>query len=135
MRAISASGRIQKLVAAIKSADLIVALGGRLGDIPSQGYRLFDIPAPKMLIHVHPGVEELGRVYRPHLAINATPTRSARRSAHWRTPKHIAWRSFTEALHRDYLAWTESAIRSPEASILAPIMVWLREALPIDMNL
>jgi acetolactate synthase I/II/III large subunit len=121
-----------KLVAAIKSADLIVALGGRLGDIPSQGYRLFDIPAPKMLIHVHPGVEELGRVYRPHLAINATPTRFCAALGALATPKHIAWRSFTEALHRDYLAWTDVATPQPGSVNLGAIMVWLREALPID---
>ncbi|QAY95745.1 thiamine pyrophosphate-binding protein [Methylovirgula ligni] len=121
-----------KLVAAIKSADLIVALGGRLGDIPSQGYRLFDIPAPKMLVHVHPGVEELGRVYRPHLAINATPTRFCAALGALATPKHIAWRSLTETLHRDYLAWTDVATPQPGSVNLGAIMVWLREALPID---
>ena len=86
-----------KLVAAIKSADLIVALGGRLGDIPSQGYTLFDIPAGQNLIHVHPGAEELGRVYRPQLAINATPARFSAALAKLATPKQIAWKQ----LHRD----------------------------------
>ena len=63
-----------KLLARIKAADLVVLVGGRLGEMPSQGYTLFDIPTPQMtFVHVHPGVEELGRVYRPHLAINATP--------------------------------------------------------------
>src|SRR5262249_17758825 len=59
-----------KLIARVKSADLVVLLGGRLGELPSQGYTLFDIPGPQTkLVHVHPGAEELGRVYRPHLAI------------------------------------------------------------------
>ncbi|MGP8232107.1 MAG: thiamine pyrophosphate-binding protein [Methylovirgula sp.] len=119
-----------KLVTAVKSADLVVALGGRLGDIPSQGYRLFDIPAPKMLIHVHPGVEELGRVYRPYLAINATPARFCAELTTLSTPKQVAWRGFTEALHRDYLAWTDVATPQPGGVNLGAIMVWLREALP-----
>ena len=64
-----------KLLARIKAADLVIVLGGRLGELPSQGYTLFDIPRPQTtFVHVHPGAEELGRVYSPHLAINATPT-------------------------------------------------------------
>ena len=64
-----------KLLARIKAADLVVLVGGRMGEMPSQGYTLFDIPRPQMtFVHVHPGAEELGRVYRAHLPINATPT-------------------------------------------------------------
>ena len=44
--------------------------------MPSQSYTLLDIPGPKQtLVHVHPGVEELGRVYHPPLAIQAAPDR------------------------------------------------------------
>src|SRR5208282_2968588 len=64
-----------KLIERIKAADLVILLGGRLGELPSQGYTLFDIPRPQVpFVHVHPGAEELGRVYSPHLAIHATPT-------------------------------------------------------------
>ncbi len=119
-----------KLVAAIKSADLIVALGGRLGDIPSQGYTLFDIPAGQNLIHVHPGAEELGRVYRPQLAINATPARFSAALAKLATPKQVAWRGFTETLHQNYRAWTDVATPQPGGVNLGAIMVWLRETLP-----
>ena len=52
-----------KLVARIKDADLVLLVGGRLGELASQGYTLFDIPGPQTkLVHVHPGAEELGRV-------------------------------------------------------------------------
>ena len=64
-----------KLVERIKSADLVVLIGGRMGELPSQSYTLFNIPRPQMtFVHVHPGAEELGRVYSPHLPIHATPT-------------------------------------------------------------
>src|SRR5262249_58999647 len=64
-----------KLLARVKNADLVLLIGGRLGEMPSQGYTLFDIPGPKQtLVHVHPGAEELGRVYSPALAIHATPS-------------------------------------------------------------
>ena len=64
-----------KWLARIKAADLVLMIGTRLSEMPSQSYTLFDIPVPQMkLVHVHPGAEELGRVYRPHLAIHAAPS-------------------------------------------------------------
>src|SRR6202040_330452 len=57
-----------KLLARFKDADLVLLIGGRMGEIPSQAYALMDIPGPRTrLVHVHPGAEELGRLYRPHL--------------------------------------------------------------------
>src|SRR3712207_6453872 len=52
-----------KLLARIKDADLVLMVGGRMSEIPSQAYTLFEIPAPRqMLVHVHPDAGELGRV-------------------------------------------------------------------------
>src|SRR5436190_14743855 len=49
-----------KLVARIKAADLIVLIGGRLPERPSQSYTLLDIPAPRQtFVHVYPDVGEL----------------------------------------------------------------------------
>ena len=54
-------------------ADLIVLLGARMGEMASSGYKLLQIPCPtQKLIHIYPGSDELGRVYRPDLAINAS---------------------------------------------------------------
>lgn len=58
----------------IDEADLLVFLGCRFSEVPSQGFELLSIPKPKQrLVHIHPGAEELGRIYAPDLAINATP--------------------------------------------------------------
>jgi acetolactate synthase-1/2/3 large subunit len=47
-----------KLLARVKGADLILLVGGRLGEMPSQAYTLLDIPAPRQtFVHVFPGVE------------------------------------------------------------------------------
>ncbi len=63
-----------RLKARITGADLIVLIGGRLSEMPSSSYTLLDIPSPaQKLVHVHPGAEELGRVYQPTLAIQASP--------------------------------------------------------------
>ena len=53
----------------MREADLLVAVGGRLGEITTQGYTLLDVPSPRQtLVHVHPDPGELGRVYEPDLA-------------------------------------------------------------------
>jgi acetolactate synthase-1/2/3 large subunit len=121
-----------KLVARVKAADLVVVLGGRLGEIPSQGYTLFDIPGPQTaLVHIHPGAEELGRVYRPHLAINASPIRTAAALAALEPPA-IRWSRETASAHAEYLAWGERASPQPGGVNLGEIMAFLREALPED---
>ena len=56
----------------IRECDLLLAVGLRLGEWTTINYTLVDIPRPKMkFIHVHPGAEELGRVYQADLLINA----------------------------------------------------------------
>ncbi len=121
------------LVARVKAADLVVVVGGRLGEIPSQGYTLFDIPGPQTkLVHVHPGAEELGRVYRPHLAIHAAPTAFADMAQTLRPPTRIKWREQTRIAHSDFLAWTQVPTEQPGGVNLGAVMVWLRENLPSD---
>jgi acetolactate synthase I/II/III large subunit len=123
-------GANAKLVARIKSSDLIVLVGGRLGEMPSQSYSLIDIPGPaQTLVHVHPGAEELGRVYRPHLAIHASPTAFAAALEGLQAPNEIAWSANTRAAREDYIAFSEKATDVPGAVNLGEIMVWLRNKL------
>jgi acetolactate synthase I/II/III large subunit len=66
------TGATPALVARVKEADLLMAVGARIGEITSQSYSLMGIPDPgKILIHVHVGAEELGRVFRASLAIQS----------------------------------------------------------------
>src|SRR3984893_10535130 len=120
-----------KLVARIKQADLVVLLGGRLGEIPSQGYALFDIPTPRTkLVHVYPGAEELGRRYRPHLALHATPTAFAAMAETLTAPAALPWRDQTPVAHAEFLQWTDVPTEQPGGVNLGAVMVWLRENLP-----
>ena len=122
-----------KLLARIKGSDLVMLVGGRLGELPSQSYSLFDIPAPSQrFVHVHPGAEELGRVYHPSLAINAAPTGFAAMLEGLQPPTEISWRAENAAAHADYLAWTDKATPQPGGVNLGEIMVWLRDNLPAD---
>ena len=122
-----------KLLARVKGADLVLLIGGRFGEMPSQSYSVFDIPEPQTkLVHVHPGADELGRVYHPHLAINATPTAFCAALDSLQPPKEIGWRGESDAAHADFLAWGEKATAVPGAVNLGEIMVWLRNNLPAD---
>jgi acetolactate synthase-1/2/3 large subunit len=122
-----------KLLARVKSADLVLLIGGRLGEMPSQSYTLFDIPTPQTkFVHVHPGAEELGRVYHPTLAINAAPTAFCSAAEGLQPPNEIAWRAGTETAHADYLAWSEQATEVPGNVNLGAVMTWLRDELGPD---
>ena len=56
----------------IREADLVIALGPRLGEMTTSGYTLFEAPLPRQpLVHVHPDPEEHGRVYQAVLPIVA----------------------------------------------------------------
>jgi acetolactate synthase I/II/III large subunit len=122
-----------KLVARVKAADLLVLVGGRLGEIPSQGYSLISSPSPETkLVHIHPGAEEIGRVYRPHLAIHASPNRFVAALKRMAVSPNPAWRESADAAHADFVAWTEIATPQPGNVNLGEIMIWLRDHVPAD---
>jgi acetolactate synthase-1/2/3 large subunit len=122
-----------KLLARVKGADLILLVGGRLGEMPSQSYTLLDIPGPRQtLVHVFPGVEELGRVYRAHLPINAAPTAFAAALEGLQPPAELRWQGETPVAHADFLAWTDKPTKVPGPVNLGEIVVALRDRLPAD---
>ncbi len=123
-------GANPKLVTRVKESDLVIAVGARLNELTSQGYSLFDIPVPQMkLVHVYPGAEEIGRVYRPHLGIHAAPQAFAAvldgLKSH-RPPPDVT------AAHQDYLDWSGASLPQPGDVNLSQIMIWLRDHLPAD---
>ncbi|MBJ7533383.1 thiamine pyrophosphate-binding protein [Rhodomicrobium vannielii ATCC 17100] len=114
----------------IDESDLIIAVGPRLGEMPSQGYSLFDIPKPKQpFIHIHAGAEELGRVYQADLAINAGPHAFADALEDMKPLDGSAWAAWRESARADYEAWIEPE-KTPGALQLAEVVAYLRETLP-----
>ena len=91
----------------VKQADVILALGTRLGEITSGGYGLFDIPKPKQrLIHVYPDATELGRIYHADQSVACSPVDMARALAGLEPDddplRDSTWR---QGLHQAYCAW------------------------------
>ena len=116
----------------IKTADLVLLLGGRLSEMPSSAYTLLAVPTPRQsLVHVHPGAEELGRVYQPALAIQATPDSFCAALAGHNAPQPRKT-SDTERLRASYIAWSEKPLAIPGDFQYGDVVAWLRDRLPAD---
>ncbi len=110
----------------IKDADLLILLGGRLSEMPSSSYTLVDIPYPRQqLVHIHPDPSELGRVYRPDLAICASPADFVAALADLDAPVEPRWSARTERMHAAYLAWSTTPEKSPGTVHMGRIMDWI----------
>src|SRR4051812_48434167 len=93
-----------KLAQRVREADLLLAIGPRLGEMTTSGYTLLESPTPRQkLVHVFPGAEELGRVYRAELPILAGPEEFALAVRDLRLEPR--WREWTAAARADYEAW------------------------------
>ncbi|QQN65419.1 thiamine pyrophosphate-binding protein [Bradyrhizobium diazoefficiens] len=122
-----------RLKARLVGADLILLVGGRLSELPSASYSLLDIPSPvQQLVHVHPGAEELGRVYQPSLAIPATPIAFAQAIDALKPVHPPAWMGEARRAHADYLQWTEIPRELPGSFQYGTVVLWLRDRLPKD---
>src|SRR6201988_1763969 len=124
------TGASPSLVALVKQADLLLAVGARIGEITSQSYSLLGIPEPgKALIYVHAAAEELGRVFRPSLAIQSGMAEFAAAAAALPPIAAPRWRDWAKAARADYEEGLQPS-RLPEAAPtldLGQVMVWLRE--------
>jgi acetolactate synthase-1/2/3 large subunit len=126
------TGAAPSLVARFKAADLLLAVGARIGEITSQSYSLLGVPDPgKTLVHVHPSAEELGRVFRPDLAIQSGVAEFAAGAAALEPVRPARWARWRAEARAEYEA---GLTPSPAAGPLdlGAVMGWLRERLPDD---
>ncbi|QIL79201.1 thiamine pyrophosphate-binding protein [Diaphorobacter sp. HDW4A] len=124
-----------KLLARIRASDLVIVLGGRLSEIASQSFELFNIPEPQQaMVHIHADANELGRLYHAAQSINATPQPTATALAAMGQPASAPrWAQHTQDAHAEYLAWSDPAkIQIPGDLQMGAVMGHLREVLPAD---
>lgn len=125
-----------KLAQRVRDADLIVAVGARLGEMTTSGYTLLDSPVPhQTLVHVHAGAEELGRVYQAQLAINAGMPQFASRLAMMVPVEEPVWRETVSQARAEFEAWQQRpavyAHAQPKLD-LWEVMQILARAIPAD---
>jgi acetolactate synthase-1/2/3 large subunit len=121
-----------RLVERLKRSDLVIAFGPRLGEMTTSGYELFKAPlAAQPLIHIHPGAEELGRVYTPILAINASPETMARALAAEPWTPDESWLQQAYEAHSEFEAFSKP-VAVGEGVNLSEVFSWLDRNLPAD---
>ncbi|PLK23927.1 thiamine pyrophosphate-binding protein [Porphyrobacter sp. TH134] len=115
----------------VKNADLIIAVGARLGEATTDGYAVPTLEHPgQILVHIHPDPEELGRVYRTDLALACAVDEFAECAALWEDEAIIPFGAGAEA-HREWREW--STCQPSDAPIdLAACVAAMRAALPAD---
>ena len=111
-----------KLINRINESDYIVLLGARLSENPSQGFSLFGIPEhDKKIVHIHPGPEEIGRIYNPHLGIVSNPIDfvSALNNAlkGLNTKPLPIKEEKTNQAHEDYIDWGDMPLEAPNSGV------------------
>ena len=121
-----------KLAERVRIADLLIACGPRLGEMTTSGYTLIEVPVPKQtLVHIHPGAEELNRVYQPAQAINAGLANFAAAAAQLAPPATIPWGDSAAEAHEDYLA-NQKSPPPPGPLDMVAVVEHLRDVLPAD---
>jgi acetolactate synthase-1/2/3 large subunit len=121
----------ERIAVRLRDADLVLAIGGRLGEVPTRRYTLVEPPRPhQTLIHVHPEPGELGFVFETDLPIvsHVHEFSSRLRDVETDTPH---WREWTQAARADYEAnLRHEPMEGPVD--LGEIMAFLRRRLPAD---
>ncbi|NEX64505.1 thiamine pyrophosphate-binding protein [Noviherbaspirillum galbum] len=125
-----------KLSARIRQADLLIAIGPRLGEMTTSGYTLLDSPVPRQkLVHIHAGAEELGRVYQADLMINSGMPQIAQALAAMPPIDSSAWSAGVAEARAELAAWqAEPPVFKDRET---PLNLWqvvqsLKQALPAN---
>jgi acetolactate synthase-1/2/3 large subunit len=122
-------GMDPKLAQRVRDADVLLALGTRLGEIATQQYSLLEPPRPaQTLIHVHADPDELGRVYEADLPIVSGSPQFAAALRPVDGAGRAAW---VDDARRDYFANLQHP-KLPGDLELAEVIAHLHERLPDD---
>jgi acetolactate synthase I/II/III large subunit len=125
-----------KLAARVKNADLVIAIGPRLGEMTTGGYTLLTSPVPQQrLVHFHADAEELGSVYQADLMINSGAPQACAMLAAMAPVDSAAWRHTVEEAKAELAAYQQQPPIFKDGS--APLDLWqlvqdLMAAVPHD---
>ncbi|MBC7684113.1 MAG: thiamine pyrophosphate-binding protein [Bdellovibrionales bacterium] len=124
------------LAARVRDADLLIAIGPRLGEMTTSGYSLLASPVPKQrLVHFHADAEELGSVYQAELMINSGAPQACAMLAAMAPVDAAAWQASVAAAKAELAAYQEQPPIFKDGQ--APLDLWqvvqqLQAAIPKD---
>jgi len=115
-------------------ADLVLAVGTRLGDVTTQGYRFPKAPIPEQpLIHVHRADEALNATHQASIAITAEPTAffaALLVQAPSALPARAGWVSAVNGYARQLIEW--HAVQAADGVVFGAVVAALRALAPED---
>ena len=112
-----------KLAARVREADVILAIGPRLGEMTTSGYAILQAPVPaQRLIHVHADAEELGSVYQAELMINSGMPQVAAVLAAMPPLDASAWQASVADARAELKAWQQQPAIFQDGK--APLDLW-----------
>lgn len=100
-------------IAAFNDSDFILALGTRLGDIPTQGYSFPSLPQPtQTLLHCYPDPRTVGLHYSADFGLACDPTSlvvalTARASGVPSSLERTKWIARLRSLQKTHSSWPE----------------------------
>lgn len=124
-----------KLAQRVSEADLILAIGTRLGDVTTDGYTHLVPPrSNQQLVHIHVDNNELGRVYQADLALQASQPAAAALLCSLSAPKARPWNAWTAAARQDFEQYSQVPARAAQAQgvDLGAVVAHLDAILPDD---
>ena len=128
-----------RLAECVRNADLLLAVGPRLGEATTGGYELLKPPRLRegqQLVHVHSDPDELCRVYQADLAVNSGMGSFAAAARLIEPVDSTRWEPWLAETRQSYLH--HIAVPAPELSYskryidMSQVVAYLRERLPPD---
>ena len=112
----------------VRSADLILAVGTRLGEVTTSGYTLLTPPVPhQVLVHVHPDQDEIGRVYQPRLGIASDLSEFAKAALALEIARHDARAEWLQECRQAFVRFATPSRPGVGALDLAAVVQWLSD--------
>ena len=116
----------------IMESDFILALGARLGEVTTQGYSTLKVPDPdQYLVHVHPGINEIGSVYCPDIGIPSGMQEFALALSSLPKIENPPWLKWCKSARKEYLNFIKPTTMSGSLN-LSEVMAYLNETLEDD---
>ena len=121
------------LVKRVSEADVLLVIGSRLDEITTQNYTLLE---RQTLVQIHQDIHEMGKVYRPTLAIQSDLNEAAKSLAGMAFKLDgRAWAGWRDDARKDYQDWTAIDLNKRptfEGADMSVIFDYLRNILPND---
>ncbi|HEX8601707.1 MAG TPA: thiamine pyrophosphate-binding protein, partial [Pseudoduganella sp.] len=112
-----------QLAARVREADVLIALGPRLGEMTTGGYTVIEAPLPRQrLVHIHASMEELGSVYQAELMIASGMPQAAAMLAAMAPVEAPAWQGSVAQARQELQAWQQRPAIFQDGR--APLDLW-----------